>query len=68
MFLLDNIMASINTSLSDRDPFRPFPAGVSVIAQTVFNAIVNEVCGSCINNVFSIMADTTSLIVVKSPE
>ena len=24
---------------------KSFPAGVSVIAQTVFNAIVNEVCG-----------------------
>ena len=40
---------------------KSFPAGVSVTAQTVFNAIVNEVCGPCINNVFSIMADTTSL-------
>ena len=40
---------------------KSFPAGVSVIAQTVFNAIVNEVCGPYINNVFSIMADTTSL-------
>ena len=40
---------------------KSFPAGVSVIAQTVFKAIVNEVCGPCINNVFSIMADITSL-------
>ena len=40
---------------------KSFPAGVSVTSQTVFNAIVNEVCGPCINNVFSIMADTTSL-------
>ena len=40
---------------------KSFPAGVSVTAQTVFNAIVNEVCGPCISNVFSIMADTTSL-------
>ena len=40
---------------------KSFPAGVSVTAQTVFNAIVNEVCGSCISNVFSIMAYTTSL-------
>ena len=39
---------------------KTFPVGVSVTAQTVFNAIVNEVCGPCINNVFSIMADTTS--------
>ena len=40
---------------------KSFPASVSVTAQTVFNAIVNEVCGPCINNVFSIMADKTSL-------
>ena len=40
---------------------KSFPAGVSVTAQTVFNAIVNEVCGPCINNAFSIMVDTTSL-------
>ena len=40
---------------------KSFPAGVSVTAQTVFNAIVNEVCGPCISNVFSIMAYTTSL-------
>ena len=46
---------------------KSFPAGVSVTAQTVFNAIVNEVCGSCINNVFSIMADTTSLNSGKKP-
>ena len=26
---------------------KSFPAGVSVTAQTVFNAIVNEVCGPC---------------------
>ena len=38
-----------------------FPVGVSVTAPTVFNAIVNEVCGPCINNVFSIMVDSTSL-------
>ena len=40
---------------------KSFPAGVSVTAQTVFNAIVNEVSGPFINNVFLIMADTTSL-------
>ena len=40
---------------------KSFPAGVSVTAQTVFNAIANEVCGPCINNVFSIMGDTTCL-------
>ena len=40
---------------------KSFPAGVSVTAQTVLNAIVNEVCGPCINNVFSTMANTTSL-------
>ena len=40
---------------------KSFPAGVSVTTQTVFNVSVNEVCGPCINNVFSIMADTTSL-------
>ena len=40
---------------------KSFTAGASVTAQTVFNAIVNEVCGPCINNAFSIMADTTSL-------
>ena len=40
---------------------KSFPAGVSVTAQTVFNAIVTEVCGPCISNVFSIMAYTTSL-------
>ena len=40
---------------------KSFPAGVSVTAHTVFNAIVNEVCVPCINNVFSLMADTTSL-------
>ena len=40
---------------------KSFPAGVSVTAQTVFDAIVNEVCGPCLSNVFSIMAYTTSL-------
>ena len=40
---------------------KSFPTSVSVTAQTVFNAIVNEVCGPYINNVFLIMADTTSL-------
>ena len=44
---------------------KSFPAGVSVTAQTVFNVTVNKVCGPCINNVFSIMADTTSLNSVK---
>ena len=31
---------------------KSFPAGVSVTAQTVFNAIVNEVCGPCITMFF----------------
>ena len=48
-------------SLSELWQWNRFLQVYQSLPKQFLNAIVNEVCGPCINNVFSMMADTTSL-------